>query len=84
MNLFILWFTCVCWNFGSAGLDLAYDAEVIFKTLDGAVSKTEEISLESIPITLSGRVGDYSNRVRRICHRLMCLIIMITIIQLSH
>lgn len=41
MNLLILWFTCVCWNFGSAGLDLAYDAEVIFKTLDGAVSKSE-------------------------------------------
>ena len=41
MNLFMLWAICVCWNFGSAGLDLAYDAEVIYKTLDGAVSKNE-------------------------------------------
>lgn len=84
MYVFILWFTCVCWNFGGAGLDMAYDADVIFKTIDGAVYKTEEIPLQSIPITGSGKLGDYSNRVRQICHRLMCLIILIAIIQLSH
>ena len=29
MQVIGLWFVCACWNFGSAGLSIAYDADMI-------------------------------------------------------